>query len=261
MLKCTVGNFDGSGRADRGKEESHIHYEEAGQRGFMIREMPEDERPREKMALLGARALSDAELVAILLRTGTARRSALVIASEITAGGGLYNRLAGADKIADLLCYKGLGTAKAAALLAALELGRRLATAKALERAHFSCPEDAYAYLAPRLRYAAKEQFVIVLLNTKNRVIGIERISEGSHSCSVLTAAEVFRPAVLQNAAALVAAHNHPSGDPTPSAADAALTESLRRAGVALGIPVLDHIIIGDASYYSFQEYGRLTET
>ena len=258
MLKTAGWNiYDGGRKADK---ECKIGCGEMNGCGLTIKQMPEEQRPREKMALLGAGALSDAELVAILLRTGTAQRSALAIAAELTAGGGLYGRLAAAERISDLSRYKGLGTAKAATLLAALELGRRLATAKARERAHFTCPEDAYEYLAPRLRYAAREQFVVVLLNRKNHVISVERISEGTESGALVTPADVFRTAVLQNAAALVAAHNHPSGDPAPSPEDMQLTELMRQAGLVLSIPLIDHIIIGDASYYSFKEQGRLRE-
>ncbi len=223
-----------------------------------IREMPADDRPREKMAALGVRALTDAELLAILLRTGTAGKSALAIAEELAVDGGLYRQLAGAVRPLELMQVKGLGQAKAATLLAALELGRRVASARPLEKIHFSCPEDGAAFLMPRLRYAVREQFIVVLLNTKNRVIGTETVAEGTLTGALVHAREVFQPALLQHAAAIVVAHNHPSGDPAPSREDSAITSMLASAGRVLGIPLLDHHIIGDGAYYSIHEQGAL---
>lgn len=219
-----------------------------------IKEIPVDDRPREKMAAKGAAALTDAELLAILLRTGTAEKSAIDIAGEMTADGGLYKRLAGITRLTELTNIKGLGQAKAATVLAALEIGRRIASARPVDKIHFSCPQDGAEYLMPRLRYAAKEQFLVILLNSKNKVIGTELVSEGSLSSSVVHPREVFKPAILQHAASVVVAHNHPSGDPKPSEQDREITRMLARSGKVLGIPLLDHLIIGDGTYYSFQE-------
>ncbi len=210
------------------------------------------------MAAIGVAALTDAELLAILLRTGTAARSALAIAGEMTADGGLYRKLAGATRPVELTHIKGLGQAKAATVLAALELGRRVASARPLGKVHFSCPQDGAEFLMPRLRYAVKEQFIVVLLNTKNRVIGTEMVSEGTLTGALVHAREVFKPALLQHAAASVVAHIHPSGDPAPSREDCEITRMLARSGEVLGLPLLDHIIIGDGAYYSFQEQGAL---
>lgn len=223
-----------------------------------MRDIPAEDRPREKMFLRGAAALTDAELLAILLRTGTAEKSALEIGNEMTADGGLYKRLAGITDINELTQIKGLGRAKAATVLAALELGRRLASAKTLEKVHLGGPKQVAAYLMPRLRYAVKEQFVAVFLNTKNRIIGAEIISEGTLTGSLVHPREVYQPAILRHAAALVVAHNHPSGDPNPSREDRELTAMLYQAGKTLGIPLLDHVVIGDGIYYSFQENGAL---
>ncbi len=223
-----------------------------------IKEIPIDDRPREKMAAKGAAALTDAELIAILLRTGTAEKSAVDIAGELTADGGLYKRLAGITHITELTNIKGLGQAKAATVLAALEIGRRIASARPVDKIHFSSPEDGAAYLMPRLRYAAKEQFLVVLLNNKNKVLGTELISEGSLSSSIVQPREGFKPAILQRAACVVVAHNHPSGDPKPSENDREITKILAQAGKVLGIPLLDHLIIGDGTYYSFQENGAI---
>ena len=219
-----------------------------------IKEIPLNDRPREKMAANGAAVLTDAELIAILLRTGTAEKSAIDIASEMTADGGLYKRLAGITRLNELTNIKGLGQAKAATVLAALEIGRRIASAKPIEKIHFSCPQDVADFLMPRLRYAAKEQFVVILLNNKNKVIGTEVVSEGSLSSSVVHPREVFAPAILHHAAAIMVAHNHPSGDPKPSIEDEEVTRQLLRSGKVLGIPMIDHVIIGDGNYYSFLE-------
>ena len=223
-----------------------------------IKEIPLNDRPREKMAANGAAVLTDAELIAILLRTGTAEKSAIDIASEMTADGGLYKRLAGITRLNELTNIKGLGQAKAATILAALEIGRRIASAKPIEKIHFSCPQDVADFLMPRLRYAAKEQFVVILLNNKNKVIGTEVVSEGSLSSSIVHPREVYAPAILHHAAAIMVAHNHPSGDPKPSTEDTEVTRMLARSGKVLGIPMIDHVIIGDGNYYSFLENEAL---
>ena len=223
-----------------------------------IKEIPLNDRPREKMAANGAAVLTDAELIAILLRTGTAEKSAIDIASEMTADGGLYKRLAGITRLNELTNIKGLGQAKAATVLAALEIGRRIASAKPIEKIHLSCPQDVADFLMPRLRYAAKEQFVVILLNNKNKVIGTEVVSEGSLSSSIVHPREVYAPAILHHAAAIMVAHNHPSGDPKPSTEDAEVTRVLARSGKVLGIPMIDHVIIGDGNYYSFLENEAL---
>ncbi len=210
------------------------------------------------MAFRGAAALTDAELIAILLRTGTVEKSALEIAEEMTAEGGLYKRLAGISRIDELMNIKGLGQAKAATILAALEIGRRIASARPLERVHIGSPQDGADYLMSRMRYATREEFVVVFLNTKNRVVGQEIVSEGSLNSSVVHAREVFTPAILRHAAAIIVAHNHPSGDPTPSREDREVTRMLVQSGKVLGIPLLDHLVIGDGRYYSFQENAEI---
>ena len=219
-----------------------------------IKEIPLNDRPREKMAANGAAVLTDAELIAILLRTGTAEKSAIDIASEMTADGGLYKRLAGITRLNELTNIKGLGQAKAATVLAALEIGRRIASAKPVEKIHLSCPQDVAEFLMPRLRYAVKEQFIVILLNGKNKVVGTEVISEGSLSSSVVHPREVYASALLHHAAAIMVAHNHPSGDPKPSDEDREITSLLAQSGKVLGIPLVDHIVIGDGTYYSFLE-------
>lgn len=221
-----------------------------------LKSIPPEDRPREKMLLRGASALTDAELIAVLLGTGTVSKSALAIGMEMTCNEGLYRKLARITEIRELMRVKGLGKAKAATVLAALEIGRRIATVGTLEKIRFSSPQDGADYLMPRLRYSEKEKFAVILLNTKNQIITSEMVSEGTLTASVVHPREVFYPAILRHAAAVVVAHNHPSGDPSPSAEDEDVTAMLGKAGSALGIPLLDHLIIGDGTYYSFREHG-----
>lgn len=223
-----------------------------------IKNLPLEERPREKLFLRGVGALTDAELLAILLRTGTAQKSALTIGKELTSDGGLYKRLARVSDLRELMQIKGLGQAKAATLLAALEIGRRIASASPLDKVHFGCPQDCAKFLMPRLRYATKEQFLVILLNSKNKVIDTKLVSEGTLTNSVVHPREVYLPAIIERAAAICVAHNHPSGDPSPSREDREVTATILAAGKILKIPLLDHVIIGDGAYYSFQEAGAL---
>ena len=225
---------------------------------YRMKELPIDDRPREKLINNGAAALTDSELLAILIGSGTQEKSALDIARDLTADNGILKNIALVHDVKELAKTKGLGRAKAALILAALELGRRIASAGPLVRDSITSPEDGVALLMPRLRYESKEHFLVVLLNSKNKVLEIEQISEGSLNSSVVHPREVFAPAVLHHAAAILTAHNHPSGDPTPSKEDKDLTNTLVQAGKYMGIPVLDHIIIGDAKYFSFKEHSYL---
>ena len=225
---------------------------------YHMKELPPEDRPREKLIKNGAAALTDSELLAILIGSGTPEKSALDIARELTADNGILNNIAIVHDVKELAKTKGLGRAKASIIIAALELGRRIASAEPLLRDSITSPEDGVALLMPRLRYEAKEHFLVVLLNSKNKVLEIKQISEGSLNSSVVHPREVFAPAVLHHAAAILTAHNHPSGDPTPSKEDKDLTNTLVQAGKYMGIPVLDHIIIGDARYFSFKEHSYL---
>ena len=205
---------------------------------YHMKELPIDDRPREKLVNSGAAALTDSELLAILIGSGTREKSALDIAHDLTADNGILKNIASVHDV--------------------LELGKRIASAEPLVRDSITSPEDGVALLMPRLRYESKEHFLVVLLNSKNKVLDIEQISEGSLNSSVVHPREVFTPAVLHHAAAILTAHNHPSGDPTPSKEDKDLTSTLVQAGKYMGIPVLDHIIIGDAKYFSFKEHSYL---
>ena len=224
---------------------------------LMIKELPADERPREKMKERGAQALGNTELLAILLRTGNFQESALRIAENmLDRQGGLAGF--GNATLEEFEQVKGVGEAKAITVLAAIELGRRVTTLAPAERAIIRTPDDVAALLMPRFRYETKESFVAILLSTKNHVLKTPVISIGSLNASIVHPRELFREAINASAAAVILAHNHPSGDPAPSPEDVSLTRKLVDAGKLLDIPVLDHIVLGDGKYISFKEKGIL---
>ena len=225
----------------------------------MVRDLPEDERPREKLLASGAASLSDVELLAILLRTGTRTQSVLHVAEEVLANyrdRGLVSVVHMAP--AELAEVKGIGQAKAATILAAVELGRRLASKAAEKFETIHGPEDVAAYAMPHFRYELREHFAVMLLDTKNHVLGMPTVSVGSLSASIVHPREVFRVAIQQAAASIILLHNHPSGDPSPSQEDIAVTEQLIKVGKIMDLPVLDHIIIGDNNFISLKEQGMV---
>ncbi len=225
----------------------------------MVRDLPEDERPREKLLASGAASLSDVELLAILLRTGTRTQSVLHVAEEVLAkyrDRGLVSVVHMAP--AELAEVKGIGQAKAATILAAVELGRRLASKAAEKFETIHGPEDVAAYAMPHFRYELREHFAVMLLDTKNHVLGMPTVSVGSLSASIVHPREVFRVAIQQAAASIILLHNHPSGDPSPSQEDIAVTEQLIKVGKIMDLPVLDHIIIGDNKFISLKEQGMV---
>jgi DNA repair protein RadC len=224
-----------------------------------IRAWPSVEQPRERLLRLGATALSDAEVLAILLRVGHAStgETALDQARALLQRFGSLHGLDGAP-MCRLCRVAGIGPAKAAGIKAALEMGKRLAT-RPLERgAVLRSSRDVYRHYRARLSGVPRETFWVVLLDTKNRILTDAKISEGSLSAAVVHPREVFRPAVEESAAAVILVHNHPSGDPTPSAEDVAITRRLREAGDVVGVKVLDHVVIGTTSYASFVERGLI---
>lgn len=225
---------------------------------YLIKEMLPEERPRERLLAYGPNALSMTELLAILIGTGTKGRSALDIARELTGDILKDAQLARTQDPRELTRVQGLGAAKASVIMAALELGRRLAGAETKNLRAIHSPEDGAMLVMPRLRYATHEHFWVILLNTKGKVMGIEKISEGSLNASVVHPREAYAPAIVQHAAAILAVHNHPSGDPSPSREDRELTKTLWETGKVLGIPLVDHLVIGDGIYYSFKEHGLL---
>lgn len=215
------------------------------------------DRPRERLTALGPEALSDAELLALLLRTGVRGADALAVALDLLERRG---GLEGLSRLGErgLARVPGLGPAKSASLMAALEIGRRLATRRLRPGAPIRGPEDLFRHFHARLRHVAQERFLVVLLDGRHRVLGEQTVSQGTLTASLVHPREVFRPALEANAAALVLVHNHPSGDPTPSAEDRAVTGRLSRAGDLLGVRVVDHVVIAERGFCSLREAGLL---
>lgn len=226
-----------------------------------LKALPREDRPRERLLRLGPEALTDAELIAILLRTGVKGRSAVELARDLlhhcerkSPGSALRQLLH--LRSADLRrVVPGIGAVKLCQVVAAVHLGQRAGRAT-VTRYEVSNPRAVYEYLAPRMAHLDHEQFQVVLLNAKNNVIDVECVSEGTLTASLVHPREIFKPAIRQSAHALILAHNHPSGDPTPSREDREVTQRLIQAGRLIGIDVLDHLIIGDGRYTSFRERG-----
>jgi DNA repair protein RadC len=216
-----------------------------------------DDRPREKLQRHGVAALGDNELLALVIGSGSRRGGALTVANEVLAAHGGVHALARCT--ADVLAQtKGIGRARAAQIVAAIELGRRTLATAAAERPRVTSARDAARLLLPRFGSRGVEQFGIILLDTRHRVLRTAVIASGTTNTSVVEPREVFREAALGGASAIVAFHNHPSGDPTPSPDDVALTRRLAAAGVLMGIDLVDHIIVGDQRYCSLKELREL---
>ena len=223
--------------------------------GLYVRELPPGERPRERLKRLGAEALTTSELIAILFRTGSRKSGAQDVAQRLMARFGDLERLARAS-IEELCRVEGVGVVKALEVKAALELGRRLAAFTGDQKPTIRSPEEASALFMSDFRGLDKEHFRAILLNTKNHVLKVVEISVGSLDSSLVHPRECFRPAVAASAASIILLHNHPSGDPEPSADDIAITKRLKEAGQVVGIDVLDHIIFGQGKYVSLKERG-----
>ncbi|HUN24015.1 MAG TPA: DNA repair protein RadC [Anaerolineales bacterium] len=223
-----------------------------------ISDMAEDDRPRERLQALGARALSNAELLAILLRVGIKGESAVQLASRILRECGGLGGLA-STSVSQLASIKGIGLAKASQILAALELGNRVARAQLGTRPVIGSPEDAAVIFQGLLQGKEQEGVVLLLLDIKNRVIDTVELYQGTLNTSNIRIAEVFREAIRKNAASIIMAHNHPTGDPTPSPEDIAVTRSIAQAGQQLELPLLDHLVIGQASFISLKKAGFFT--
>ena len=220
---------------------------------YRIADLPKDDRPRERLAQLGAQALSSAELMAILLRVGVRGESAVQMGQRILQNLGGLSGLHRASF--DELCAEhGIGTAKSAQIKAAIELGRRLMIESPRERPTINSPADAAALIQYEMSALEKEEMRVILLNTRNGVLDIITVAHGSLNAAQMRVGEIFTPAVRKNAAALIAVHNHPSGDPTPSPNDIAITRAIIEAGKLLDIEVLDHLVIGLGKYISLKE-------
>lgn len=217
-----------------------------------IRELPSEERPRERLKHHGAAALSNGELLAILLRVGVTGENVVALAGRLLTQWGGLPGLARVS-FAELCAAHGMGEAKASQVKAALELGRRLAAALPEDRPEISRPDDVAGLLMTEMSLLEQESLRVVLLNTKNRVVGIREVYRGNVNSAQVRPAEVFRDAVRENCLSLIVVHNHPSGDPTPSADDVAVTRDLIAAGATLDIDVLDHLVIGGGRFISLK--------
>ncbi len=234
-----------------------------------IKEWPTAERPRERLVSLGPRALAPRELLALLIETGIPAcggrpgRSAIDLAGDLLQhfatgdGSGALRRLM-TGSVGEVCTVPGMGPAKAAKILAALELGRRAAEEERPERERLRSAADVYQRMRLAMRDLRHEEFHVLLLNTQNEVLRDLQVTRGTLDASLVHPREVFRPAIAEAAASVILVHNHPSGDPTPSAEDRAVTRQLRGAGETIGIEVLDHVIMGEERYVSFAETGML---
>ena len=220
-----------------------------------INELPASERPRERLKESGPASLSNSELLAIILRTGTAAENVLGLASRVLTRFGGLTGLARAS-FGELCAEKGVGQAKAAQLKAALELGQRLSSTQPEERAVVRTPQDVANLLMAEMGFLDQEQLRVVLLTSKNQVISIPDVYKGNVNTSLIRPSELFREAVRENCPAIIVVHNHPSGDPDPSPEDIAVTKQIVAAGRVLDIEVLDHMIIGGKRYVSLKERG-----
>jgi DNA repair protein RadC len=216
-----------------------------------------DDRPREKLGRLGPSALGDEELLAVVIGSGSVGASALGMAHALLAAfGGLHGLLRASRD--DLLRMKGLGEARAAQVLAALEVGRRVLAARPADRLQITSPRDAAHFLMPEYSARPVEQFGLLMLDTRHRVLRTSVLTVGTLDCASVQPREVFRHALLASAAAVVMFHNHPSGDPQPSGEDVELTRRIAAAGELMGIRVVDHVVLGDGRYCSLKESGYL---
>ena len=222
-----------------------------------MKQVAPHDRPREKLERLGPSALGDNELLALVLGSGSRARDVLELSNLVLEQCGGLHGLTRATA-ADLRRIPGVGGARASQVLAAVELGRRTLVRTHADRPRLNTPRQLASYLLPQYGSRPVEQFGIVLLDTKHRLLHVKLVSTGSLDSPVAHPREVFRDAIAGRAAAIVLFHNHPSGDPRPSADDVALTARLADAGQVVGIEVLDHLILADQRYYSFTEAGQL---
>lgn len=225
-------------------------------RRYTIKQLPPELRPRERLLAAGPSALSDGELLGLLFGIGSREKTAVELAGEVIseAGGlhGLYD-----VSVHELVEINGIGEAKACVILAAVELGRRIGQVRNPGRPVISSPADVERLLRGRIANLDRENFVVVLLNTKNEVIETSTVSVGTLSASLVHPREVFKPAIRASAASVVLAHNHPSGKVEPSREDREVTKRMSEAAEILGVEVLDHVIVGDG-YFSMKEHGML---
>jgi DNA repair protein RadC len=221
---------------------------------FTIHEMPPSERPRERLIQYGPQALSNSELLALILRTGTPSENILSLSNRLLSRFDL--RALARATVPDLKSVHGIADAKACQISAIFELARRFSSLPDDKKPSFTSPDTCFSLIAPRLSGLKQEHFLCLYLDTKNRLIHEETISIGTLDSNVVHPREVFKGAVSYSASSIIFAHNHPSGDPEPSEEDIAITHTLVEAGRLMGIDVLDHIIIGDSSFVSLKDRG-----
>ncbi len=224
---------------------------------LMIRDFPQDERPRERLIQSGASSLSNQELLAILIRTGTKSESVLQLSNRLLNSFDGLNLLKDAS-LEEITKTKGIGLAKAVQIMAAVEFGRRISNLAFDDRYSIRSPEDGAKYVMNDMRFLAQEHFVCLYLNTKNQVLHKQTIFIGSLNASIVHPREVFKEAFRRSAASIICIHNHPSGDPTPSREDIEVTKRLVECGRIIGIDILDHLIIGEKKFISLKEKGYL---
>ena len=224
---------------------------------FTVRDLPRQERPRERLQKFGAEALSAQELLALVIGRGIPKKSVMSIAQELLVRFGNIKTISQAT-IEELSQIKGIGLAKAAQIKACFELGRREELEPELKNFDIKDPEAVVKAIRASIKDKAKEHFKLILLNPRNKIIGISTISIGTLNASLVHPREVFKDAIVHSAASVVLAHNHPSGDPEPSEDDLKITKKLVDSGKILGIEVLDHIVIGKNNFCSFKERGLI---
>lgn len=226
-----------------------------GNKSLTIKDIPVEDRPRERLLKYGPEVLSNAELIAIILRVGTKSESAITIANKlISSNEGL--RFLTTATVEELSNIKGIGEAKAAQIKAALELGKRLKNFRSDSKVKISSPEDAAELVMEDMRYLKKEHLRVIFLNTKNIVTDVKDLSIGSLNSSVVHPREIYSEAIRKSSSSIIICHNHPSGDPSPSQEDINITKRLYDVGKLVGIDLLDHIVIGDGRYISLKEKG-----
>ncbi|PZX07086.1 DNA replication and repair protein RadC [Psychrobacillus insolitus] len=225
--------------------------------GLMMKDVHIADRPRERLIRQGAESLSNQELIAILLGSGTKQESVLHLANRVLTFFEQIHELKNAT-IEEIMSVKGIGKAKAVQLLAAVELGRRLSQQQTEEKYTIRSPQDAASYLMPDMTSLKQEHFVVLFLNVKNQVLHKQTIFIGSLNASIVHPREIFREAVKRSAASIICAHNHPSGNPSPSSEDIDVTKRLIESGLIMGIELLDHVIIGDHKFISLKEKGYM---
>jgi DNA repair protein RadC len=229
----------------------------SGFSSFTVRDLPKSERPRERLITFGPEALSAQELLALIIGRGIPKKSVMNIAQELLARFGNIKAISQAS-IEALSEIKGIGLAKAAQIKACFELGKRQDLEPELKNYDIKNPQSVVKAIRASIKDKAKEHFKLILLDTRNKIIGISTISIGTLNASLVHPREIFKEAIIHNSASVVLAHNHPSGDPEPSEEDLTITKRLVDSGKILGIEVIDHIIIGKTNFSSFKERGLI---